>query len=101
MYVNVKKCKYMCFTRLSDFYTMNGAVLEPVNFFNYLGIIFSCKLDFRNHITQTVSKATCILRFIKRWAKELSDPYVTKQLFAIWFAQFLNMNLKYEALNTL
>ena len=55
--------------------------LELVNSFKDLRIIFNCKLDFRNHITSTVSKATCILGFIKRWAKEFSDPYVTKQLF--------------------
>ena len=30
---------------------MNGAVLELVNSFIELGIIFDCKLDFRNHIT--------------------------------------------------
>ena len=80
----VKKCKCTCFIRSSltnGFYTMNGAVLELVNSFNVLGIIFDCKLDFRNHITSIVSKATCILVFIKLWSKEFSDPYVTKQLF--------------------
>ena len=41
----------------------------------------NCILDFRNHITSTVSKAKCIPGFIKRWAKEFSDTYVTKQLF--------------------
>ena len=60
---------------------MNGAVLELVNSFNDLEIIFDCKLDFRNHITTTVNKATCILGLIKQWAKEFSDPYVIKQLF--------------------
>ena len=61
----------MCLTTsppTNGFYTINGAVLELVNFFNDLGIIFHCKLDFRNHITSTVCKATCILGFIKRWA---------------------------------
>ena len=45
------------------FYTMNDAVLELNNSFNDLGIIFSCELDFGNHITSTVSKTTCILGF--------------------------------------
>ena len=74
----------MCFTTSSptnEFYTMIGAVLELVNAFNDLQIIFDCRLDFRNHITPTVNEATCIQGFIKRWAKEFSDPYVTKQLF--------------------
>ena len=76
MEVNVKKCKYMCFSRLSStsgFYITNGAVLQLVNSFNNLGIVFDCKLGFRNHITSTV---------IKRWTKEFFDPYVIKQLFA-------------------
>ena len=60
---------------------MNGAVLELVKSFNDIVIIFDCKLDFRNHITSAVGKATCILGFIKRWPKEFSDTYVTKQLF--------------------
>ena len=63
------------------YYTMNSAILKLGYSFNDLGIIFECKLDFRNYITSTVSKATCILVFIKRWAKEFSDPYVAKQLF--------------------
>ena len=74
----------MCFSRSSatkEFYTMNGAVLELVNSFSDLGIIFNCKLDFRNHITPTVSKGACILGFIKRWAKDFSDSYVTNQFF--------------------
>ena len=60
---------------------MYGVVIDLVNYFHDLGLIFGCKLDFKNYITQTVSKATCILGFIKRWAKEFSDPYVTQQLF--------------------
>ena len=47
MELNVKKWKYMCFTRLfatNGFYTMNCA--ELVNSFNDLGIIFDYNLDF-------------------------------------------------------
>ena len=58
MELKVKKFKYMCFTRSSPtngFYKMNGDVLELVNSFNDLGIIFDRKLVFRNHITSTVS----------------------------------------------
>ena len=89
MELNVKKCKYMCFIRSSPTngcYTMNGAVLELVNSFNHLGIIFDRNLDFRIHITSSVRKATYILGIIKRWAKEFYDPYVTKQLFTalVW-----------------
>ena len=74
-------------------YTMNGAVLELVNSFNDLRIIFDCKLDFRNHITSIVSKTTCILGFIKQWAKEFSDPYVTKQLFTTLIDPILDITI--------
>ena len=45
MALNVKKCKHMCYNRTyptNGFYVMNGDILEPVNFFNELGIIFDC-----------------------------------------------------------
>ena len=69
MKLNVKKCKYMYRTRFSStngFYTMNGAVLEPVNSFKVLKTIFECKFDFKIHITSNVSKTTYILEFIER-----------------------------------
>lgn len=84
MELNVKKCKYMIFSRTSPnngLYTMNASILELVDSINDLGVNFDRKLDFRNHITLTVNKATGVLGFIKRWSKEFSDPYVTKQLF--------------------
>lgn len=84
MHLNVKKCKYMIFTRLSPIngrYIMNNAVLDLVDSFNDLGVLLDRKLDFKSHITLTVNKANGVLGFIKRWAKEFSDPYTTKQLF--------------------
>ena len=112
MELNIKNCKYMGFTRSSPskgFYTMKGTVLELVNSFKDLEIIFDCKLVFRNHITSTVSKATCILVFIKRWAKKFSDTYITKQLFTtlicpileyesvIWHTQYAKYSDKIES----
>ena len=43
---------------INGFYIINVAVLEQVNSFIDLGIIFDCKVDFRYHITSSVSKAT-------------------------------------------
>ena len=74
----------MCFTLTSPtngFYIMNDAVFELVNSFNDFGTNFDWKLDFRDHITSIVSRAKCVLGVIKWWAKELSNSYVTKQLF--------------------
>lgn len=84
MELNIKKCKYMIFTRsleINGRYTMNNTYLELVDIFNDLGVILDRKLDFKKHISLTVNKATGVLGFIKRWAKEFSDPYTTKQLF--------------------
>ena len=39
------------------------------------------KLDFLGHISMIINRARSTLGFIKRWAKEFSDPYVTKQLY--------------------
>ena len=61
----------------NGFYIMNGVVLEVVNSFTDLEIIFNYKLDFNNYITSTGSKATCILEFIERCAKEFSDSYIS------------------------
>lgn len=84
MELNVKKCKYMIFTRslpINGQYVMNNVALDLVDSFNDLGVLLDRKLDFISHISLTVNKATGVLGFIKRWAKEFSDPYTTKQLF--------------------
>lgn len=84
MDLNINKCKYMVFTRsipIDGRYIMNDLHLEMVTTFNDLGVILDKKLDFRNHVSKTTNKAFGVLGFIKRWAKDFSDPYTTKQLF--------------------
>ena len=55
--------------------------LERVNSFLDLGILLDPKLNFNTHITTMVNKAYGVFYFIKRWAKEFTDPYITKGLF--------------------
>lgn len=84
MKLNFKKCKYMCFFRKSHLkvkYFLGGFELDNVHTFTDLGILLDPKLNFIQHITLTVNKARSLLGFIKRWAKEFDDPYITKQLF--------------------
>lgn len=84
MKLNFKKCKYMCFFRRSHYnvgYYLGCCELDNVLTFTDLGILMDPKLNFIQHITLTVSKARSMLGFIKRWAKEFDDPYITKQLF--------------------
>lgn len=74
----------MCFYRRSHFivkYFLGTHELDNVVTFTDLGILMDPKLNFIQHITLTVNKARSLLGFIKRWAKEFDDPYITKQLF--------------------
>lgn len=64
----------------NDFF-LDGIKLEFVDSFVDLGILLDTKLDFISHINATANKARGVLAFIKRWAKEFSDPYITRQLY--------------------
>lgn len=83
--LNVKKCKVMTFSRTANFiestYKLNGQNLERCESFSDLGVLFDRKLSFTPHIENIISKAFSRLGMIKRWAKELNDPYVTKSLY--------------------
>lgn len=84
MELNYKKCNSMCFFRRSHLnvnYVLNGHILNKVDAVSDLGILLDAKLNFIQHISLTVNKARSVLGFIKRWAKEFNDPYVTKQLY--------------------
>lgn len=84
MDLNLDKCKFMRFSRrnlTSANYSLGGYLLETVNVFQDLGILLDAKLSFVPHINMTVNKARGVLAFIKRWAKEFTDPYITKQLY--------------------
>lgn len=84
MELNFKKCKHMVFSRTNDYpsnFSMGAFQLERVNSFLDLGILLDPKLNFNTHITTMVNKAYGVFYFIKRWAKEFTDPYITKGLF--------------------
>jgi len=44
-------------------------------------VLLDPKLKFSDHISSIVNKARGVLGFIKRWSKELDDPFMTKTLF--------------------
>lgn len=84
MELNLKKCKHMCFSRsrmLAAKFYLCGSELISVDSFIDLGFMMDRKLNFNNHIITMVNKAYGVLCFMKRWAKEFTDPYTTKQLF--------------------
>lgn len=84
MELNIKKCNHMSFFRIRKFesiYYINDSTLLKVHNINDLGVLLDHRLNFRDHITLTVNKAMGVLGFMKRWSKEFSDPYITKQLY--------------------
>ena len=84
--LNLEKCKHMVFARKILFtktYSINNKSLSSVDSIPDLGVTLDTKLRFDLHINCIVSKAFRTLGFIKRWAKEFKDPYVTKLLFTI------------------
>ena len=84
MNLNINKCKHMVFTRkimFSQTLSLCSIELEKVNAFCDLGVLLDPKLRFNLHINFIINKANRCLGFIKRWAKEFDDPYVTKLLF--------------------
>jgi hypothetical protein len=82
--LNLNKCKQISFSR-SRFHVFNYAInsynLDIVESIVDLGILLDRKLRFNLHINQICSKANTALGFIKRWAKEFNDPYLTKMLY--------------------
>ena len=79
-----KCCKHMCFSRSSSLilqYNIEGHSLSTVELFVDLGLLMDPKLNFNSPVMTMVNKANGVLGFVKRWAKEFSDPYITKQLF--------------------
>ena len=84
MILNVDKCKMMTFYRgslMTYSYTIGNNALQRLESFKDLGVIMDPKLRFNLHINFTINKANGVLGFIKRWAKDFNDPYVTVSLF--------------------
>ena len=51
-------------------YFIDNVALDSVDTFINLGVTMDPKLKFSVHIDTIISKANCLLGFIKRWAKE-------------------------------
>lgn len=84
MELNLKKCKLMRFSRNNPaivYYFLGGIQVDAVENFLDLGILLDPKLSFNSHITFMINKARGTLGYIKRWAREFDDPYITKTLY--------------------
>lgn len=84
MELNINKCKLITFYRGSCIninYALGSRQLERVSSILDLGVLLDPKLNFISHISMTANKARGVLGFVKRWAKEFKDPYITKILY--------------------
>ena len=83
--LNMDKCHVMTFSRKRapsvHNYKVNSNRVSRVCNMSDLGVIFDTKLEFIDHIQMVVNKANSVLGFVRRWSRELSDPYITKALY--------------------
>lgn len=95
--LNVNKCAIMSYSRRSKLilsnYSMDNAIIKRVAKFNDLGVLFDEKLTFELHFNRMLNKASSMLGFVKRWAKEFDDPYVIKSL----YTSLVRPNLEYAS----
>ena len=66
--------------KLDTCYHFSDKILEKVLNVTDLAFLLDHKLTFSERISMMVNKANSVLGFIKRWSKQVTDAYVTKQL---------------------
>ena len=84
MDLTLGKCKCMVLSRrhvISPIFIINSCLFETVTTFLELGVLVDVKLSFTDHISMAISKARAVFGFVKRWAREFIDPYITKLLY--------------------
>ena len=80
----MRKCKRKVFYRrkvIALTYVINSCPLETMTTFLDLGVSVDVKLSFMYHISMVIGKARTVLGFMKRWAREFNDSYITKLLY--------------------
>ena len=72
-------------------YKLMDSFVNKVDVVKDLGVICDNELNFRSHIDNMINRASSMLGFVKRWAKEFSNPYVTK----ILYTSYVRLILEY------
>lgn len=94
--LNVKKCKVMHFYRNRNpvfcNYFVGGTILESVETFNDLGVLFNSDVTFSSHIDNIIIKAFRMLGFIRRNCKYVSDTLALKVLYFALVRSILEYN---------
>ena len=85
MTLNPTKCSVITFTRKKDpilfNYQLQGATIERVSHVKDLGVILDSQLTYKQHISYVVDKASRMLGFVFRVAKNFSDIHCLKSLY--------------------
>ena len=83
--LNIAKCKVVSYTRRNQTtyfdYNINGSVLERVDSFKDLGVVFDNRLTFVKHITEIITKAYKTYGFIYRNCSDFHNESTLKLLF--------------------
>ena len=69
-------------------------VIDRVNSFLDLGVLFSYNLSFKDHINNCIHKANSMLGFLIRFTKDFHDPYTLKVL----YVSFIRSHLEYASI---
>lgn len=85
MSLNPAKCVIMSYTRAHEIlqfdYTLHDVTLQRVNKIRDLGVLLTSAMDFGEHISNIVSKATSILGFINRTCRSGFSANTIKVLY--------------------
>ena len=85
MILNFQKCSVISFSRkkkpIAFDYRLSGVVVTRESCIKNLGVLLDSKLDFNQHITFIIAKASRQLGFIFRIAKNFTDIYCLKALY--------------------
>lgn len=93
MTLNTSKCFIMTFTKkspcFSHQYELQGNPLIRCDSITDLGVVLDPKLTFQAHFESIINRSNSSLGFIRRWSRELHEPYVLKSLFCAFVRPIL------------
>ena len=85
MCLNAGKCSIISFSRSNHpsvfDYMISNDILSRKYLVKDLGILIDAKLTFKQQIDKVTSSGHTVLGFVKRRAKELNDPYLTRKMY--------------------
>lgn len=95
--LNIKKCKIMSYSKKSTItysYKLKDEIIDRVEIFRDLGVVFDTKLNFNHHIQHIVAQASKNLGFILRMGHEFKNP----KTLIILYNSFVRSKLEYASI---